>query len=143
MNVVIISGNLGRDPELSYTPQTQTACCRMSVAVARKKKDEGPDWFRVTVWGDQGERCHQYLKSGQEVKVLGSLRVNKGKDGKEYTEIIARDVEFGRASNGQNSASEGRNGNYQVNNRPEPNNSPEGNFGGIGAFQYSDDNVPY
>lgn len=95
MNVVIISGNLGRDPELSYTPQTQTACCRLSVAVARQKKEEQPDWVRVTVWGRQAETCNQYLTKGQEVKVVGSLRINKGKDGKEYTEVVANNVEFG------------------------------------------------
>ena len=95
MNVVIISGNLGRDPELSYTPQTQTACCRLSVAVARQKRDEQPDWVRVTVWGKQAESCNQYLTKGQEVKVVGSLRINKGKDGKEYAEVVANNVEFG------------------------------------------------
>lgn len=95
MNVIVISGNLGHDPELSYTPQTQTACCKLSVAVARQKKDEQPDWVRVTVWGRQAETCKQYLTKGQEVKVVGSLRINKGKDGKEYTEVVATNVEFG------------------------------------------------
>lgn len=99
MNVVIISGNLGRDPELSYTPQTQTACCRLSVAVARQKKNEQPDWVRVTVWGRQAETCNQYLTKGQEVKVVGSLRINKDKDGKEYAEVVANNVELGARNN--------------------------------------------
>ena len=95
MNSVVISGKLGQNPELSYTPQTQTPCCRLSVAVARDKKEEQPDWLRVTVWGKQAETCNQYLVKGQHVEVRGRIRVNKGKDGKDYTEIVADKVEFG------------------------------------------------
>lgn len=99
MNSVVISGKLGRDPELSYTPQTQTACCRLSVAVPRQKRDEQPDWVRVTVWGKQAENCKQYLVKGQKVEVAGNLRTSKGKDGKEYTEVVANNVEFGARNN--------------------------------------------
>lgn len=113
MNVVIISGNLGRDPELSYTPRTQTACCRLSVAVARQKIGEQPDWVRVTVWGKQAETCNQYLTKGQEVKVVGSLRINKGNDGKEYTEVVANNVEFGARNVAQPMQD-------AVNNMPQP-----------------------
>ena len=95
MNSVVISGKLGQNPELSYTPQTQTACCRLSVAVARDKKEEQPDWLRVTVWGKQAETCNQYLVKGQHVEVRGRIRVSKGRDGKDYTEIVADKVEFG------------------------------------------------
>lgn len=95
MNSVVISGKLGRDPELSYTPQTQTACCRLSIAVPRQKRDEQPDWVRVTVWDKQAENCKQHLVKGQKVEVAGRLRISKGKDGKEYTEVVANYVEFG------------------------------------------------
>ena len=106
MNSAVISGNLGRDPELSYTPQTQTACCRLSVAVARDKKDEQPDWLTVTVWGHQAETCSQYLVSGQHVEVRGRIRVSKGKDGKTYTEIVADKVEFGAKPQNKQSLSD-------------------------------------
>lgn len=98
MNVVILSGNLGRDPELSYTPQTQTACCRLSVAVARQKKDEQPDWVRVTVWGRQAETTNQYCSKGSKIAVQGRITTGSYKDRQGNTvyttEVTAERVEF-------------------------------------------------
>ena len=99
MNSVVLSGRLATQPELAYTPQTQTACCRFSLAVDRPKKngqDQGADFIRITVWGKQGENCNQYLVKGQEAIISGSIRTNKGNDGKTYTEVVANNVEFGR-----------------------------------------------
>ena len=99
MNSVVLSGRLATQPELAYTPQTQTACCRFSLAVDRPKKngqDQGADFIRITVWGRQGETCNQYLVKGQEAIVQGSIRINKGNDGKTYTEVVGNNVEFGR-----------------------------------------------
>lgn len=99
MNSVVLSGRLATQPELAYTPQTQTACCRFSLAVDRPKKngqDQGADFVRITVWGKQGENCNQYLAKGQEAIISGSIRTNKGNDGKTYTEVVANNVEFGR-----------------------------------------------
>ena len=99
MNSVVLSGRLATQPELAYTPQTQTACCRFSLAVDRPKKngqDQGADFVRITVWGKQGENCNQYLVKGQEAILSGSIRTNKGNDGKTYTEVVADKVEFGR-----------------------------------------------
>lgn len=114
MNSIVISGKLGRNPELSYTPQTQTACCRLSVAVARDKKEEQPDWVRVTVWGRQAETCNQYLVQGQHVEVRGRLRISKGKDGKEYAEVVADKVEFGSKPSNTQTAPENTSINEQV-----------------------------
>ena len=125
MNSVNISGNLGKAPELSYTPQTQTACCRLSVAVARDKKDEQPDWLRVTVWGRQAETCNQYLVQGQHVEVHGRIRVSKGKDGREYTEIVADKVEFGSKPSNAQTTSENTSVNEQV------------------SFSQADDGMPF
>ena len=100
MNSVVISGKLGKKPELSYAPQTQTACCRLSVAVARDKREEEPDWLTVTVWGKQAENCAQYLVSGQHVEVRGRIRTSKSKDGRYFTEIVADKVEFGAKPSG-------------------------------------------
>jgi single-strand DNA-binding protein len=76
---IIIVGNLGRDPEMRYTPQG-TPVTNLSVATNRKwtSADGTPGeetiWFRVSVWGKQAETCNQYLSKGRQVLVEGRLR---------------------------------------------------------------------
>ncbi len=86
---LIIIGNLGRDPEMRYTPEGK-AVTSLNVATSRKgrEKDE-TTWFRVTVWEKQAEACNQFLKKGSRVLVEGRLtpdtnggpRVYQKKDG--------------------------------------------------------------
>lgn len=93
-NKIIIVGNLGRDPELRYTPQG-TAVCDFSVATNEKRKDasgESKDettWFRVTFWGRQAEVASQYLSKGRQVYIEGRLRMREwtDKDGKVRTSL--------------------------------------------------------
>jgi len=71
---LLIVGNLGRDPELRYTPQGSPVAT-LSVATNRKRKD-GDDsvcWFKVTVWGSQAEACNVYLSKGRQVLIEGEL----------------------------------------------------------------------
>ena len=76
---IIIVGNLGRDPEMRYTPSGQPVT-NLSVATNRKwtSADGTPGeetiWFRVTAWGKLGETCNQYLSKGRQVLVEGRLR---------------------------------------------------------------------
>lgn len=76
---IIIVGNLGRDPEMRYTPQG-TPVTNLSVATNRKwtgadgTPGEETIWFRVSVWGKQAETCNQYLSKGRQVLVEGRLR---------------------------------------------------------------------
>lgn len=76
---IIIVGNLGRDPEMRYTPSGQPVT-NFSVATNRKwtNTDGTPGeetiWFRVTAWGRLGETCNQYLSKGRQVLVEGRLR---------------------------------------------------------------------
>lgn len=76
---IIIVGNLGRDPEMRYTPQG-TPVTTLSVATNRKwtNADGTPGeetiWFRVSAWGKQAETCNQYLSKGRQVLVEGQLR---------------------------------------------------------------------
>jgi len=71
---LIIIGNLGRDPEMRYTPDGK-AVTSFSVATSRKYNDkEETAWFRVSVWGKQAESCNQYLTKGSKVLVEGRLR---------------------------------------------------------------------
>jgi single-strand DNA-binding protein len=73
-----IVGNLGRDPELRYTPAGQ-AVCNLSVAVndnytnSQGEKVERTIWFKVATWGKQAESCNTYLKKGSKVLVVGRL----------------------------------------------------------------------
>lgn len=70
-------GNLGADPELRYTGSGE-AVCNFSMAVNRKwNTDDGQrqetTWFRITVWGSQGEVVNQYLSKGRPVLIEGRL----------------------------------------------------------------------
>jgi len=75
---VILVGNLGRDPEMRYTPGGQ-AVTNLSVATNRRYTDNSGEtrdetiWFRVSVWGKQAESCNQYLRKGRQVLVEGRL----------------------------------------------------------------------
>ena len=75
---LVLVGNLGRDPEMRYTPNG-TAVTSLSVATSRKyttadgQPKEETVWFRVSVWGKQAEPCNQYLSKGRKVLVEGTL----------------------------------------------------------------------
>ena len=71
-----IIGNLGKEPELKFTPDGK-AVCAFSVA-ASNKKDETV-WYRITTWEKLAEVCNQYLHKGSKVFVNGVLR--PGSDG--------------------------------------------------------------
>lgn len=102
-NKIIIVGNLGRDPELRYTPQN-LAVCNISVATSEKRRDKTGDfqetttWFRVTLWGKQAEAASKYLSKGRPVYIEGRLRVDEWVDKdnqKRYTlEVTATDMQF-------------------------------------------------
>jgi single-strand DNA-binding protein len=79
MHKITIIGNLGRDPEMRYTPSGD-AVTNLNVATNRKwtNRDGSPGeetvWFRVTAWGKLAETCNQYLSKGRQVYVEGRLR---------------------------------------------------------------------
>ena len=103
INRVILVGNLTRDPELRHTP-SGTAVCKLRVAVNTRQKDQTgqwvdkPNYFDVTVWGNQGESCAQYLSKGRPIGVDGRLdwREWEAQDGtkRQAVEIIAESVQF-------------------------------------------------
>ena len=111
MNQVILIGRLTRDPELSYTPNTQVALCRFTLAVDRPRRngeDGGADFIRITVWDKQAENCERYLSKGSQVAVRGRIETGsyKNRDGVTvYTTDVVADrfggVEFlgSRSSN--------------------------------------------
>jgi single-strand DNA-binding protein len=103
VNKVIIVGNLGKDPEVRFTPNGQ-AVAKFPVATTEKwtdqqgQRQERTEWHNIVVWGKQAENCGQYLSKGRQVYVEGRIQTRNydDKDGnKRYiTEIVARDVRF-------------------------------------------------
>jgi len=83
---IIIVGNLGRDPEMRYTPGGQ-AVTSFSVAVddsytgSDGQRVKRTAWFRVSAWGKQAETCNQYLSKGKKVLVEGRLTVDANTGG--------------------------------------------------------------
>lgn len=77
-HTIILVGNLGRDPEMRYTPSGQ-AVTNFSVAVndnftsSNGDKVERTIWVRISTWGKQAENCNQFLKKGRKVLVEGRL----------------------------------------------------------------------
>lgn len=80
-NKIIIAGNLGKDPELRYTPTGQ-AVVNLNVATneiftdASGQRQERTIWWRVAVWGKQAEIVNQYLTRGQKVLVEGRMNAD-------------------------------------------------------------------
>jgi single-strand DNA-binding protein len=92
---VMIIGNLGRDPEMRYTP-TGRPVTQFSVAVNQSTKNqqtgewiEETDWFRVSVFGDRAERAAEQLRKGNRVFVEGRFRTREfeGQDGQKRTSL--------------------------------------------------------
>ena len=102
-NKVILVGNLGRDPELRYTPQG-TPVCTFSLATNERRKDKNGEmqdqttWFRVTLWNRLAETASQYLQKGRPIYIEGRLRVEEytDRDGKprHSLEVTASDMHF-------------------------------------------------
>jgi len=103
MNKIMLIGNLGRDPEMNYTP-SGAAVTRFSLAVNRVSRNpsgerqEETEWFNIVAWRQLAETCSQYLKKGQKVYIEGRLQTRRYNDrnGVERTavEVIANEMEM-------------------------------------------------
>jgi single-strand DNA-binding protein len=121
VNVVVITGNLTRDPELRHTGGG-TPVCELRVAVNSRRKEgqewvDKPNYFDVTVWGAQGENCANYLSKGRPVAVEGRLdwREWEAKDGsgkRQAVSIIANSVQFLGSRDGGGSGGNGNGGGF-------------------------------
>ncbi len=100
-NKIIAIGNLGRDPELRYTPQGD-AVCDFSIAVNERKRDKSGEyqdattWFKVTLWRKQAENASKYLTKGRSVYVEGRLQVEEwtDRDGKNRHTLVIQGTEI-------------------------------------------------
>ena len=81
-HTLIIAGNVGKDPEMRYTPSGQ-AVTSFSVATNRQYTTGNGEqvketiWFRISTWGKTAETCNQYVKKGMKVLVEGRLTPDK------------------------------------------------------------------
>ena len=103
LNKMQVIGNLGRDPEMRYTPNGNPVTS-FSIATNRAytdsqgEKHEETEWFTVVAWNQLAELCNQYLSKGRRAYVDGRLRSStwQGQDGQTRyrNEIIAERVLF-------------------------------------------------
>ena len=101
LNKVMIIGNLGRNPEMRYTPSGRPVTS-FSVATSRSwvnaegERREETEWFNVVAWGNLAEICKQHLTKGQQVYVEGRLQTRGWEDRnrkKHYrTELVANEM---------------------------------------------------
>lgn len=103
INKVILVGNLGRDPEIRYTP-SGTAVANFTIATTEKWKDkqsgemqERTEWHRIVAWSRLGEICGEYLSKGRQVYIEGKLQTRQWeKDGvtRYTTEVVASEMKM-------------------------------------------------
>jgi single-strand DNA-binding protein len=101
LNKVMIIGNLGRDPEMRYTPSgrpvtTFSVAANRQYTNAEGEKQTETEWFNVVAWGKLAEICNQYLAKGRQVYIEGRLQTRQWEDaqGTRHTsvEIVANEM---------------------------------------------------
>jgi single-strand DNA-binding protein len=156
VNVVVITGNLTRDPELRHLG-SGTAVCELRVAVNTSRKDQSGNWvdkanyFDVVVWGAQGENCANYLGKGRPVAIEGRLDWSEweAKDGsgkRQAVRIVANKVQFlgsRDGSGGGGNANGGNGGGFAPPQSDVP--ADMSDFGGAPAAAGggSEDDIPF
>ena len=101
LNRVQIIGNLGREPEMRYTPSGKPVTS-FSVAVSRGwttstgERREATEWFNVVAWGNLAEVCSQYLRKNSRVYIEGRLQTRSWDDAEgqrhSRTELVANEM---------------------------------------------------
>jgi single-strand DNA-binding protein len=152
VNKVILVGNLGKDPEVKYTPQG-TAVARITLATNERFKDKSgewqdrTEWHNVVLWQRQAEIAGEYLKKGSKIYVEGRLQTrswdDKQTNQKKYmTEVVANDLVLlgGRGEGGGGGGGESYSGsrgsaNHFDQRTPEPEPA--------GASPITDEDIPF
>jgi single-strand DNA-binding protein len=155
VNKVILVGNLGRDPEVRYTP-SGSAVCNVSIATSRnwKNKDTGErqeetEWHRVVFYDRLAEIAGEYLKKGRPVYVEGRLKTRKwqDKEGKDQytTEVIASEMQLlgSREGTGAPSPDDVGDAPQRAAARPAPQKPAAKSPGPATGFDNMDDDIPF
>ena len=102
LNKVQIIGNLGKDPDLRYTPNS-TPVCKLVIATTEKVKQgdiwvDETEWYNIVLWNRKAEIAGDYLRKGNQVYIEGKKKTRKWQDenGKDcyFVEIIASDMQI-------------------------------------------------
>jgi single-strand DNA-binding protein len=101
LNKVMVIGNIGRDPEMRYTPSGKPVTS-FSLASSRSwtapdgERREETEWFNVVAWGNLAEICNQILAKSQQVYIEGRLQTRSWEDdnGQRHfrTEVVANEM---------------------------------------------------
>ncbi len=149
VNKVILVGNLGKDPELRYTP-SGAAVATFPLATTERYKDrdgnrqEKTEWHNIVVWRQLAEICGKYLHKGKQVYIEGRIQTRSydDRDGnKRYiTEIVADQMQMLGSREDQNGFAGGQQaggyggaqpqGGQGYNQSPQPAGQPQGGYGG-------------
>jgi len=147
-NKITIIGNLGRDPELRYTPQG-TAVCDFSVAVNDRKRDKAGEWqdvttwFKITFWGKQAENASKYLTKGRQVYIEGRLQVEEwtDRDGNNRHTLAVQGADIQFLGDGRNEGNE--HSSSSENNYSSSSASSNDDFSGQTSAASNDDDIPF
>lgn len=148
MNIVALTGNLTREPEMRYT-NNNMAIASFSIAINRPRKkdgsDGGADFPRITVFGTQAENCERFLHKGSKVGIVGKIQTGSyEKDGQKVytTDVIADRVEFLGRPQEANAAQDQNVANFQ--NRQAANTAPAPAAQASNAWEaIVDDEIPF
>ncbi len=156
VNKVILVGNLGRDPEVRYTPNGG-AIANITIATTDQWKDkqtgqnqDRTEWHRVVMFGRLGEIAGEYLKKGSQVYIEGRLQTRKwqDKDGSDRytTEIVANEMQMlGGGGRGGSSSAEfpQEQGGQTAQSVPQSQSAPQAQGSGRSNFDEFDDDIPF
>lgn len=156
INVVVITGNLTKDPELRSTGGG-TSVCELRVAVNSSRKngqtgqwEDKANYFDVVVWGAQGENCANYLAKGRPVAVEGRLDWSEweAKDGsgkRQAVRIVAKSVQFLGSRDGSGGGSGGSGGGGEGGGFSPSSDVPAdgSDFAGATTSGGGDDDIPF
>lgn len=101
LNKVLLIGNLGRDPDLRYTPSgkpiaTFTLACTRNWITSNGERRDATEWFNIVAWGPLAEICKQHLVKGSRIYIDGHLRTRTWEDqaGQKQTtvEVVAKEM---------------------------------------------------
>jgi len=151
VNKVILIGNLGKKPELRYTPGGQ-AVANFTLATNERfggkegqPAQERTEWHRIVVWGRTAENCAQYLDKGRSVYIEGRLQTREWQDKegqkRQTTEIVALTVQFLGSKGGGGGEGAGAGGEDRMA-AGVPSGGMNDDFGGD-AGGNNDDDLPF